>query len=42
LDYLAYREYGSASRWREIAEANQLENPLDLRPGQILVMPGRE
>jgi hypothetical protein len=42
LDYLAYREYGKSSRWREIAEANQLENPLDLQPGQILVIPGRQ
>lgn len=42
LDNLAYREYGKASRWREIADANQLENPLDLQPGQILVLPGRQ
>ena len=39
LDYLAYLEYGSSARWRDIAEANHLENPLDLRPGQILALP---
>lgn len=39
IDTLAYREYRSCARWREIAEANGLDNPLDLRPGQILVIP---
>lgn len=39
LDYIAYQEYGSASRWRDIAEANNLDDPLDLRTGQILVIP---
>jgi len=39
LDTLAYQEYRQCSRWREIAEANGLDNPLDLHPGQILVIP---
>ncbi len=39
IDTLAYREYRSCGRWRDIAEANGLDNPLDLRPGQILVIP---
>lgn len=39
LDYLAYKEYGQATRWREIAEANQLDDPLDLHAGQILILP---
>jgi len=39
LDYLAYQEYGQPGLWREIAEANHIENPLDLQPGQRLVIP---
>lgn len=39
LDYLAYQEYGQPGMWREIAEANHIENPLDLQPGQLLVIP---
>ena len=39
LDYLAYVEYGHPSLWREIANANGLNDPLDLQPGQILVLP---
>lgn len=39
LDYLAYQEYGEPGRWRTIAEANGLENPLDIQPGQRLVIP---
>ncbi len=39
LDYIAYQEYGDAGRWRDIAEANHLDNPLDLHAGQILVIP---
>jgi nucleoid-associated protein YgaU len=39
LDTLAYLEYRSCARWRDIAEANGLDDPLDLHPGQILVIP---
>ncbi len=39
LDYIAFQEYGDAGRWRDIAEANHLDNPLDLHAGQILVIP---
>ena len=42
LDTLAYQEYRQCARWREIAEANGLDNPLDLRPGQILIIPQRD
>ncbi len=42
LDYLAYVEYGDAGQWREIAEANGLEDPLDLAPGQLLILPQRD
>lgn len=39
LDWIAHKEYGDSSRWRTIADANGLNNPFDLRSGQILVIP---
>jgi hypothetical protein len=36
LNWIAYREYGDPARWREIAAKNNLDNPLDLQPGQVL------
>jgi nucleoid-associated protein YgaU len=36
---IADEEYGDPGRWRVIAEANDLENPRDLRAGQQLVVP---
>lgn len=41
LDWIAYREYGSASAWRHIAENNGIDNPLDLHRGQVLRLPPR-
>lgn len=39
LDVIAYQEYGHPMHWRTLAEANGLLNPLDLQPGQILIVP---
>lgn len=39
LPSIAAREYGDASKWRPIAEANGVANPLALTPGQSLVVP---
>lgn len=39
LDLIAFEEYGDAHRWLDIAEANDLENPLQLEAGQILTIP---
>lgn len=39
LPAIAAREYGNATRWRQIAEANRITNPLALTPGQPLVVP---
>ncbi len=36
LDWIAFQEYGNAAHWRHIAKVNNLENPRDLRSGQIL------
>ena len=38
IDRIAYSEYGNPSLWRSIADANDLDNPMDLRPGQILAI----
>ena len=36
LDWIAYQEYGQAAHWRHIAQANNLADPKNLRPGQVL------
>ena len=41
LDWIAYQEYGDPREWRLVALANRLFNPLDLRPGVVLVIPPR-
>ena len=38
LDMIAYHEYGAAFRWKHIAEVNNLDNPLAIRPGQHLLI----
>jgi predicted Zn-dependent protease len=39
LDRIAARHYGDATRWRDIAAANRIEDPLALRPGSVLAIP---
>lgn len=39
LFLLAYREYGDPGLWRVIAEANGIDDPLDITAGQTLVLP---
>jgi len=36
LDWIAHEEYGDAFLWRFIADANNVDNPKILKPGQIL------
>lgn len=36
---LAYEEYDDCEQWRLIAKANQIMNPLDIVPGQVLKVP---
>ncbi|MEY9487366.1 CIS tube protein [Streptomyces calvus] len=40
LALLAWREYGDATAWRVIAEANAIDDPMALVPGTELVVPG--
>ena len=39
LALIASEEYGNPTLWRKIAEDNNIDDPLDLRPGQILSVP---
>jgi hypothetical protein len=39
LHSIAYESYGDATRWRAIAEANGIDNPLALRRGSSLTVP---
>jgi nucleoid-associated protein YgaU len=38
---VAARIYGDPSRWREIADANHVEDPFNLPAGRTLVVPGK-
>ena len=42
LPSIAYRAYGDATRWRRIADANQIDDPLRLRRGTPLMLPRLE
>lgn len=35
----AWEEYGDAGKWREIAAANDIRNPLDITPGMKIRLP---
>ncbi|AOS64296.1 CIS tube protein [Actinoalloteichus hymeniacidonis] len=39
LPLLAFREYGVATAWRIIAQANEIDDPMELRPGSELLLP---
>lgn len=41
LALIAYEEYGDPNQWRAIATENEIEDPMDLRPGRILAIPPR-
>ncbi len=36
---LAYDEYNDCEKWRIIARANNIMNPLDVQPGQVIKVP---
>jgi LysM repeat protein len=42
LDRISAQYYGDATRWRALAIANGLEDPLALRPGLVLAIPKLE
>lgn len=39
LQSIANATYGSPSRWRALAEANGIDDPTRLRPGQVVYLP---
>lgn len=39
MDTIAFAVYGDATRWRAIAEYNQLDDPLALKSGRQLIIP---
>lgn len=39
LSSIAHAEYGDAANWRPIAQANAIDNPRSLTPGQRIVVP---
>ncbi len=39
LDYIAYKHYGDSNQWRHIASANNVRNPLKVKPGMTLKLP---
>jgi nucleoid-associated protein YgaU len=39
LDRISSRYYGDATRWRQIASANGITDPLALRSGTLLSIP---
>ncbi|MEJ3746407.1 peptidase M23 [Actinomycetes bacterium KLBMP 9797] len=42
LPLLAHREYGDPTVWRIIAEANDVDDPLRIRPGTELLLPAAD
>ncbi len=40
LDRIAALHLGDSTKWRLVAEANNIEDPLALRPGSLLAIPG--
>ena len=42
LHSIAYQAYGRSGLWREIAHANDVDDPLRLRPGTALLIPALE
>jgi hypothetical protein len=39
IDNIASEEYGEPDSWRAIAEANHLDDPTELVPGHVLIVP---
>jgi len=42
LDRISARYYGDPTRWRQLAAANGIEDPLAVRPGSVLSIPRQE
>jgi nucleoid-associated protein YgaU len=40
LQSIAFKAYGDATKWRTIADANGIDDPLRVRRGTVLSIPG--
>jgi len=38
LDWIAFDEYGDSAMWRHIADSNEIDDPMNLKPGQVLAI----
>lgn len=38
---IAYEEYGHSGLWRLIAEANRIDDPMSIEPGQVIAIPNQ-
>lgn len=36
---ICFRYYGSSSNWMDIANINNIDNPLELKPGSKIIIP---
>jgi len=39
LDRISAKYYGDSTRWRLLADANGIEDPLGIRPGSLITVP---
>jgi nucleoid-associated protein YgaU len=42
LQAIALAGYGSPGRWRALAEANDIDDPMRVRPGHVVYLPNRD
>lgn len=42
LQAIAWSNYGSSGRWRQIANANAIDDPLRVRPGSVVYLPNED
>ena len=42
LDRISARYYGDSTKWRLLAQANGIEDPLSVRPGSLLSVPRQD
>ena len=41
LASIAYQEYKDPNKWRALAEANNIDDPMRVKPGSVLIVPDR-
>jgi nucleoid-associated protein YgaU len=41
LASIAYQEYQDPNKWRALAEANNIDDPMRVKPGSVLIVPDR-